>query len=112
MDKVRARGFDTDMAIAARLGRSRQVVSQWRSGGKFPEDDTVIELAKLAGEKAGPWLVLVQSERSSGQAGKEWAEIARKMGAAAALVLLVGAASMPLPAAAKAPGLYIMSIQR
>lgn len=119
MDLAKARkGIETDMALAERLGRSRQTTSHWRNGVKCPEDDQVMELAKLAAEDPAPWLVAVQAQRSTGSAAATWAALARKLGAAAAVLLYIGAMT-PSPAAAQtlvfegnSPGLYIMSSLR
>ena len=90
MDKARnRRSIATDMALGERLGRSRQVVSQWRSGDKYPDEDVIVQLAELAGDDPGEWLLAIKAIRSEGAAGKAWSALAKRLAATAALVLLV-----------------------
>ena len=106
----------SDAALAERIGVSRQVVSTWRKGTAPVPDERIAQLAALIHEDAAEWMVQIRAEQSTGPAAKAWAGLARKLASAAALVLLVGAAGAPSPAAASegtkatAPSLYIMSI--
>ncbi|WJI17481.1 helix-turn-helix domain-containing protein [Pseudoxanthomonas winnipegensis] len=104
MDKARQRrGIPTDMALGERLGRSRQVVSQWRSGDKFPDEEVIVQLADLAGDDPGEWLLAIKAVRSEGAAGRAWAALAKRLGASAALliVMVLGSAQQPAQAASK-----------
>ncbi|WP_342315423.1 hypothetical protein [Lysobacter sp. FW306-1B-D06B] len=105
LDKAKERrSIPTDMALAARVGRSRQAVAQWRSGAKHPEDDMICELARLAEVDPAPYLVAAAAERSHGVAAKTWAALARQLGAAAAIACVamfyapIAPASVPEPA--------------
>lgn len=89
LDKARAkRSIPSDMALAARLGVSRSIVSEWRKGSKFPSEDHVCALAAMAGEDAGQWLVLTQADKTTGPAHRAWVDLARRFGAAAALAVV------------------------
>ena len=104
MDMARAkRGIPTDTALGERLGVSRQAVSNWRHGDKFPDEDTIAHLADLAGEDAGQWLVAIKAVRTEGAAGKAWASLAKRLGAVAAALLCAIGLSIGGPAKA-APG--------
>jgi hypothetical protein len=88
MDKARTRrGIPTDMALAERLGRSRAIVSEWRAGTRYPDEDLIVALAEMAGDDPAEWLVAVKAVRGDGKAGKVWAALAKRLGATAALVL-------------------------
>lgn len=89
LDKVKVkRSLPSDMALAARIGVSRSIVSEWRKGSKFPSEDHVCALAQMAGEDAGQWLVLTQADKTTGPAHRAWVDLARKFGAAAALAVV------------------------
>lgn len=100
MDLARDHGYATDVALAERLGRSKQIASQWRAGTKYPEDETVLEMARIAGQDPGVWLLRIQAERASGAAGRAWAALAKRLGAAAALGFLAMGLT-PSPAVAQ-----------
>lgn len=101
LDKARAtRSIPSDMALGERLGVSRQAVSNWRHGEKFPDEETIAQLAILAGDDPAQWLVAIKAVRTEGAAGKAWAALAKRLGAAAAVLLVV---ALPYGASAKAP---------
>lgn len=86
LDKAKeTRSLPSDLALAAQLGKSRQLVSEWRKGQKQIQDDDIAHLAKLAHEDGGQWLLLIHAEQAHGPAAKEWASLLRKFGAAAAV---------------------------
>lgn len=96
MDKARERrGIPTDMALGERLGRSRQIVSQWRSGDKYPDEDVIVQLAELAGDDPAQWLIAVKAIRTEGPAGKVWAALARRLATTAALLAVVVFPALP-----------------
>ena len=112
IDKARDETGSNYTEIAARLNRSKQLISNWRSGAKVPEDDDVIVLARLARERPEPWLATAQAARTRGEARDRWEAIAKQLGAAAAVVLAV---ALPWPAqsaltvqAEQAADIYIM----
>ena len=101
LDKARTRrGIPTDMALAERLGRSRAVVSEWRAGKSYPDEDLIVALAELAGDDPGEWLLAVKAVRTDGKAGKVWAALAKRLATAAAMLLVValpyGTSAKPL----------------
>lgn len=99
LDKARAtRSIPSDLALAERLGISRQAVSNWRHGDKFPDEETIAQLALLAGDDPAQWLVAIKAVRTDGVAGKAWAALAKRLGAAAAVVLV---AALPYTGIAK-----------
>ena len=97
IDKARTATGANYTEIAQRLGRSKQLVSNWRSGAKVPEDDDVMALARMAGERPDSWLAIAQAARSHGAARSRWEAIAKQLGAAAVVVLAV---ALPYPAKA------------
>lgn len=95
IDKARARsGITSDNALAARFDLHRQSISKWRTGDAYPDEENIVELATMAGDDPAEWLVAIKAVRTDGAAGRVWSQLARKLGAAAAVVLLVSA-SMP-----------------
>uniref|UniRef100_UPI003F7E397C DUF3693 domain-containing protein n=1 Tax=Xanthomonas sp. 0924 TaxID=2835534 RepID=UPI003F7E397C len=75
-------------------------LSDWKTGKTPLPDERIRQLAKIAGQDAGPWLLLIHSEQDEGDLGKEWAKLYKRLGMAAmALVLCIGSA---LPGRAEA----------
>src|SRR5688500_16150510 len=99
LDKARERrSIASDNALASKLGKSRQTISQWRRGTTHPTDDDVLRLCTMAGEDCAAWLVQVAAERaSSAPVAKAWESLARRLGAAATLAAV---ALLPLDASA------------
>ncbi|MFB8956120.1 DUF3693 domain-containing protein [Xanthomonas arboricola] len=86
--------------LAEQMGVSSGIVSQWKLGNKPIPDERIQQLARIAGQEAGPWLLLIHSEQDQGDLGREWAKLYKRLGMAAlALVLCIGAA---LPGRAEA----------
>ena len=107
LDKARAtRSIPSDLALAERLGISRQAVSNWRHGDKFPDEETIAQLALLAGDDPAQWLVAIKAVRTDGAAGKAWAALAKRLGAAAAVLLV---AALPQAGQAKAGSLFAIN---
>ncbi|WP_223621031.1 helix-turn-helix transcriptional regulator [Lysobacter sp. ESA13C] len=106
IDHARARsGIATDSAMGVRLGKSKQTMSQWRSGVRNPEDDDVVRLCRIAGEEPAEWLLIAQVARTTGAAHDAWLALARKFGAAASVALMVCVLSLvALPASAHGGG--------
>ena len=103
MDKARARrGITSDNALGIALGRSRQVVSQWRAGDAYPDEELIVALAEMAGDDAAEWLVAVKAVRGEGKAGKVWAALAKRLAATAAMLLCAIGFSGALPGKAYA----------
>lgn len=94
LDKARAAcSLTSDVALAEKLGVSRQLVSQWRKGANPLSDDRIAQIAHLAKEDGGRWLLTIHAETAQGAAAKDWAALLRKFGAAAAVSVV---ALMPL----------------
>lgn len=89
--------------IASRLGRSRQTITNWKSGERVPEDDAVIALARLAGEDPDGWLAIAQAARTEGTPRKHWEAIARRLGIAASVALCAIGTAIPLNLQAAVP---------
>ena len=90
LDKTRATcSLSSDVALAEKLGVSRQLVSQWRKGANPMSDDRIAQVAHLAKEDGATWLLLIHAERASGAAAKDWQSLLRRFGAAAALAVVV-----------------------
>jgi len=95
----------SDVALAEKLGVSRQLVSQWRKGANPMSDERIAQIAHMAREDGGRWLLLIHAERASGAAAKDWAALVRKFGAAAAVACV---AVMPLLSQATSAAMHIM----
>ena len=90
LDKAReVCALASDHALADRVGVSRQQVSQWRKGHNPMSDDRVTQIARLAHEDPGPWLVAVRAEQSHGDAARAWSTLARRLATAATLAAVV-----------------------
>lgn len=101
LDKVReACSLTSDAAVAERLGITRQTIQCWRHGLAFPNEDHIARMAGMAHEDAGVWLLQVKAESTTGAAAKAWASLAKRLSAAAAVMLLVMGAT-PSPAVAQ-----------
>ena len=106
LDKARvACSLPSDVALAEKLGVSRQLVSQWRKGANPLSDDRIAQIAHLAKEDGGRWLLTIHAERASGAAAKDWQKLLRQFGAAAAVACV---AVMPLISQATALAVHIM----
>jgi transcriptional regulator with XRE-family HTH domain len=104
IEAARKRTGATYTDISERLDRSKQLITNWKSGKKVPTDGDVLALARMAGENADKWLAVAQAARTEGEAKTRWEQIAQKLGAVAmALVIGVGLAS-PAPVQAAEPG--------
>lgn len=112
LDKAKkARSIPSDNALGKKLARSRQVVSQWRSGEAYPDEELIAQLAEMAHEDAGEWLLLVRAERSTGQARKAYGSLVRRLGLAA-LLAIATAPAMAAHFAYSGLGMLIMSARR
>lgn len=88
LDKAKGtRSIPSDNALSVELGVSRAAVSDWRKGDKYPTEQHIARLAKMAREDAESWFVRVQVERTEGEARAVWVRLAQRMGWAAVLVI-------------------------
>ncbi|MCB1560902.1 MAG: hypothetical protein KDI75_07385 [Xanthomonadales bacterium] len=90
LDKARQTcSIPSDNALAQRLGKTRQAVSNYRARGLWPENDTIAQLARMAGEDAGPWLVEAEMTRARSESERRaWKKIAERLSHAAAIALV------------------------
>ncbi|MFW9572276.1 DUF3693 domain-containing protein [Xanthomonas euvesicatoria pv. euvesicatoria] len=87
--------------LAEQMGVSSGIVSQWKLGNKPIPDERIQQLARIAGQEAGPWLLLIHSEQDQGDLGREWAKLYKRLGMTAAVILCaIGIAANPLIAKA------------
>ncbi|MCS3360666.1 DUF3693 domain-containing protein [Xanthomonas translucens pv. translucens] len=83
------------------MGITSGVLSEWKKGNKPIPDERIQQLAKIAGQDIGPWLLLIRSEQDQGELGREWAKLYKRLGATAAVFLcVIGLAGNPTPAIA------------
>lgn len=63
-----AQGFRSDRELGRALGYKGNTVSYWRQKKAWPSDDTMLQLAELAGIEPGEALIDLNIWRSSGRA--------------------------------------------
>lgn len=83
------------LALAERLEIANGIMYEWRKGTKQMPDERIRQLAKIAGEDPGHWLLLIKSEQEKGDLGKEWAKLYKRLTATAATLLLGGGITCP-----------------
>ena len=88
--------------FAELVGVSHTKVAQWKNGDFPIPDDRIRQIAKLAAQDPGPWLLLIKSEQEDGELGREWAKLAKRLGATAAMVLCALGISGAMPGKAYA----------
>ncbi|MGS0539361.1 DUF3693 domain-containing protein [Xanthomonas oryzae pv. oryzicola] len=77
-------------------------LSSWKQGDSPLPDERIRQLARIAGQDPGPWLLLIHSEQDEGDLGREWAKLYKKLGMTAAGILCaIGLIANPLIARAK-----------
>lgn len=107
IEAARRRTGATYTEISDRLDRSKQLITNWKSGKKVPTDGDILALARMAGENADKWLAIAAGARSEGEARTRWERIAQRLATnTAALLLVVGLA---LPPSAQAAGMHEMA---
>lgn len=74
--------------LADQMGVSSGILSQWKLGNKPIPDDRIQQLAKIAGQDPGPWLLLIRSEQDGGELGREWAKLYKRLAGTAVLAAL------------------------
>lgn len=103
IEAARKRTGATYTDISERLDRSKQLITNWKSGKKVPTDGDVMALARMAGENADKWLAIAQAARSDGEARVRWVQIAQRLAGTACLALCVMGAVI-FPSESKAYG--------
>lgn len=111
------KGIESDYAAAKALGLNPNRISNYRCGVSHADDRMAVVLADELGLDRLETIARINADRAKDSASRAfWKRVAKQVASAAALVLLVGAAGAPSPAAASegakshAPSLYIMSI--
>lgn len=90
-------------ALAERIGVTHSVLYEWRDGKKPVPDERIQQIAKIAGQDPGEWLLLIHSEQDQGDLGRVWAKLYKRLGITAAGILCaIGLTVNPLIAKAKA----------
>lgn len=94
------------------VGVSHAKIAEWKTGAKPIPEDRIRQIARMAGQDPGPWLLLIKSEQEGGELGREWAKLARRLAATAAVLLCaIGMTGNVAPAKASgysAEGMHIM----
>jgi len=104
IDAARARTGANYSDIGVRLDRSKQLITNWRSGVKVPTDGDVMALARMAGENSDKWLAVAQAARSEGEAKTRWESIARRLATSTAMLLCAIGLTLPGVSNAHAAG--------
>jgi len=88
LDKARvACSASSDAALASRLTVSAQQVSRWRKGHDRMPNEQIARIARLAHLDAGEWVLLIEAEQNTGEAGKAYGSLVKRLGIAALLDL-------------------------
>lgn len=82
--------------FAELVGVSHTKIAQWKNGDFPIPDDRIRQIAKLAAQDPGPWLLLIKSEQEDGELGREWAKLAKRLGAVGMAVLCAIGFSLPI----------------
>lgn len=87
-DQVRAKaGISSDNVLSQRMGVTRAVVSNWRSGVKPIPDERIAQLCAL-GKLDGPeWMARIHAEKAQSPAERAlWSKMLTRLGAAAIFI--------------------------
>jgi len=74
--------------LAEQIGVTVASLSEWNTGKRPIPDDRIQQLAKIAGQDPGPWLLLIRSEQDGGELGREWAKLYKRLAGTAVLAAL------------------------
>lgn len=103
IDQARARSnIPSDYAIAKTLSVTRQMVSGWRAGDKYPGTRSLFQLAELAGRNPAEVIAEIELERET-RAGhfdqaEGWRGVLQRLATAAVSACVVSFVSAPGPA--------------
>lgn len=124
LDKAReCCSLPSDNALSGRMGVSRAIVSEWRSGAKTIPDARIAQLCALAKSDGATWLARIHIERATDAAERKlWASMLDRLRPIAAAVGLVAvgtawsgaadASNVRVSAPENAQGIYIMRSRR
>jgi len=98
---IEASGASSDSDLSRKLGVSRQAVSNWRGGKKFPDTVTCATLAGLTGIPLAQVLGVVGEARAI---SREEKAVWRKLAATAMALLLAVGFALPYETRASMPG--------
>lgn len=99
---IEASGAASDSDLSRKLGVSRQAVSNWRGGKKFPDTVTCATIAGITGIPLAQVLGVVGEARAI---SREEKAVWRKL-AATAMVLAIAVGFGGTPTAARASGIH------
>ncbi|WP_416640629.1 DUF3693 domain-containing protein [Xanthomonas arboricola] len=98
-------------AFAEQLGIAHGVMNDWKNGKKPIPEERIRQFAKFAQLDPGPWLLLIKSEQDTGDLGREWAKLYKKLGMTVMAVLLCIGSALPGRAEAHRPAELHHSLQ-
>lgn len=84
----RKHNLKSDRKLSLALGLSASVVNMWRTKRSWPSDETIIQLAEMAGEDPLDALINLNVWRSNGKATALYTRIRNAMAGTAAALLL------------------------
>ncbi|MEG3641646.1 hypothetical protein [Magnetococcus sp. PR-3] len=77
-----------DSALAEALNLKRNAISNWRTKRAWPNDESMVALAELAGKDPGEALLHLASWRTGGKAHQEWQKLFMTLTGTAAIFAL------------------------
>lgn len=88
--------FNSDNALAQRLGLTRAVVSAWRQGRNPIPDERIAQLCALAKLDGPEWMARIHAERAQSPAERAlWSKMLTRLAAAALVLVPFAAAATP-----------------
>lgn len=116
VDAARARiGATSDRQLATRMGLKSSAIPCWRTRRTWPRDDTMLQLAELAGMPAEQALLDLGMWRTEGRTAEVYRRIAERLARTAAALLPFAVAAYTVAGTEKVQSnivncmLYIMS---
>ncbi len=90
LDSVKARAsIDSDYRLAKVIGKSHQVISNYRKGKSLPNESVIEQLCALSGDDPDFVAAQIQAARSpDGPARMMWSRIAARLSGAATTAIL------------------------
>lgn len=92
LDKARdACSPSNDSALARKLRVKPSAISNYRTGVSLPKPALAERLARIAGEDPAPWVLMIEAERAAERSPDDaatWSRIAKRLAAAAGILML------------------------